>query len=59
MILSSMNLPSTLVLMLPTCDLLALHYVPSEFQLADFFTKAQTKAQHSYFLSKSSVVDPP
>jgi len=40
-------------------QIVALHYVPSEFQLADFFTKAQTKAQHSYFLSKLSVVDPP
>ncbi|KAM3210839.1 hypothetical protein ACQJBY_064630 [Aegilops geniculata] len=27
--------------------------------LADFFTKAQTQAQHSFFLSKLSVVDPP
>jgi hypothetical protein len=40
-------------------DVVALRYVPSEFQLADFFTKAQMKAQHSYFLSKLSVVDPP
>ena len=38
---------------------LALHYVPSELQLADFFTKAQTQAQHSFLLSKLSVVDPP
>ena len=38
---------------------LALHYVPSELQLADFFTKAQTRAQHGFFLSKLSVVDPP
>jgi hypothetical protein len=38
---------------------IALHYVPSELQLADFFTKAQTRAQHSFFLSKLSVVDPP
>ena len=40
-------------------QIVALEYVPSEFQLADFFTKAQTKAQRSYFLSKLSVVDPP
>ena len=33
--------------------------VPSEFQLADFFTKAQTRAHHDYFLSKLSLVDPP
>ena len=39
-------------------QIVALHYVPSEFQLADFFTKAQTRAQHIYFLSKLSVVDP-
>ena len=38
---------------------LALHYVPSELQLADFFMKAQTRAQHSFLLSKLSVVDPP
>jgi hypothetical protein len=40
-------------------QILALEYVPSELQLADFFTKAQTRAQHSFFLSKFSVVDPP
>ena len=40
-------------------DVVALRYVTLEFQLADFFTKAQTKAHHSYFLSKLSVVDPP
>jgi hypothetical protein len=28
-------------------------------QLVDFFIKAQTRAQHSFFLSKLSVVDPP
>ncbi|WVZ81074.1 hypothetical protein U9M48_028498 [Paspalum notatum var. saurae] len=36
-----------------------LRYVPSELQLADFFTKAQTRAQHSFYLSKLSVFDPP
>jgi len=40
-------------------DVVAPRYVPSKFQLADFFTKAQTKAQQSYFLSKLSVVDAP
>jgi hypothetical protein len=40
-------------------QVIALHYVPSELQLADFFTKAQTRAHHSFFLSKLSVVDPP
>jgi hypothetical protein len=40
-------------------QVIALHYVPSELQLVDFFTKAQTRAQHNFFLSKLSVVDPP
>jgi hypothetical protein len=31
---------------------LALHYVPSELQLTDFFMKAQTRVQHGFFLSK-------
>jgi hypothetical protein len=37
----------------------ALQYVPSELQLADFFTKARTRAYHQFYLSKLSVVDPP
>lgn len=37
---------------------IALQYVPSELQLVDFFTKAQTKAKHGFYLSKL-VVDPP
>jgi hypothetical protein len=37
----------------------ALQYVPSELQLADFFTKAQTRAHHQFYLSKLSVIDPP
>jgi hypothetical protein len=37
----------------------ALQYVPSELQLVDFFTNAQTRAQHQFYLSKLSVVDPP
>ncbi|WVZ71258.1 hypothetical protein U9M48_019867 [Paspalum notatum var. saurae] len=36
-----------------------LRYVPSELQLVDFFTKAQIRAQHSFYLSKLSVFDPP
>jgi hypothetical protein len=40
-------------------QVVALQYVPSDLQLADFFTKAQTKAQHDFLLSKLSVVDPP
>jgi hypothetical protein len=40
-------------------QVIALHYVPSELQLADFSTKAQTWAQHSFFFFKLSVVDPP
>jgi hypothetical protein len=39
-------------------QVVAPHYVPSELQLAEFFTKAQTRAQHGFFLSKLSVVDP-
>jgi hypothetical protein len=40
-------------------QILALQYVPSELQLADFLMKAQTRAQHSFFLSKLNVVDLP
>jgi len=40
-------------------DVIALQYVPSELQLADFFTKAQTRVQHRFYLSKLSVIDPP
>lgn len=36
-----------------------LQFVPSELQLADFFTKAQTRALHGFYLSKLSVADPP
>jgi hypothetical protein len=37
----------------------ALQYVPSKLQLSDFFTKAQTRAHHQFYLFKLSVVDPP
>jgi hypothetical protein len=40
-------------------QVLALQYVPSELQLADFFMKAHTRAQHGFCLSKISVVDQP
>ena len=40
-------------------QVIALQYVPSELQLADFLTKAQTRAQHGFYLSKLSVVDTP
>jgi hypothetical protein len=36
-----------------------LQYVPSESQLADFFTKAQTRAQHQFHLIKLNASDPP
>jgi hypothetical protein len=36
-----------------------LQYVPSESQLADFFTKAQTRAQHQFYLIKLKASDPP
>ena len=39
--------------------IVAPQYVPSELQLADFLTKAQTRSQHSFFLSKLGVQDPP
>jgi hypothetical protein len=39
--------------------IVALQYVSSEFQLADFFTKTQTRAHHQFYLSKLNVVDPP
>lgn len=38
---------------------IALHYVPSELQVADFFTKAQTREHHRLHLLKLNVVDPP
>jgi len=40
-------------------DVIALRYVPSELQVADFFTKSQTRVQHRFFLSKLSVCDSP
>ena len=36
-----------------------LQYVPSELQVADFFTKAQTRDQHRVLTLKLSVSDPP
>jgi hypothetical protein len=36
-----------------------LQYVPSELQLADFFTKAQTRAQHQFHLIKLNASNPP
>lgn len=38
---------------------IALHYVPSELQVADFFTKAQTREHHRLHLLKLNVIDPP
>jgi hypothetical protein len=40
-------------------QVIALQYVPFELQLADLFTKTQTRAQHDFLLSKLSVVNPP
>jgi predicted ABC-type ATPase len=40
-------------------DVITLRYVLSELQLADFFTKAQTRAQHQFVLSELSFRDPP
>jgi hypothetical protein len=38
---------------------IVLQYVPSELQLADFFTKAQTREQHRLHLLKLNALDPP
>ena len=38
---------------------ISLQYVPSELQLADFFTKAQTREQHRLHLIKLNASDPP
>jgi hypothetical protein len=40
-------------------QVITLQYVPSELQLVDLFTKAQTRAQHDFLRSKLSVMDPP
>uniref|UniRef100_A0ACD5ZJE9 Uncharacterized protein n=1 Tax=Avena sativa TaxID=4498 RepID=A0ACD5ZJE9_AVESA len=40
-------------------QVVALQYVTSELQLADFFMKAQTIVHHTFFLAKLSVVEPP
>ena len=37
---------------------LSLQFVPSGLQIANFFTKPQTRVQHLYFLSKLSACDP-
>jgi hypothetical protein len=39
-------------------DVVTLQYVPLEFQLTDFFMKAQIHAHHQFYLSKLNVVDP-
>ncbi len=36
--------------------MVALQYVPSDLQVADFFTKAYTRAQHRFSLSPNSVL---
>jgi hypothetical protein len=38
---------------------IALEYVPSELQVADFFTKAQTREQHRLHMLKLNASDPP
>ena len=38
---------------------IALQYVPSELQLPDFFSKAQTREQHRFHLLKLNASDPP
>jgi hypothetical protein len=39
-------------------DVVALRYVPSELQLADFLTKTLTCIQHQFYLSNIGVLDP-
>jgi hypothetical protein len=39
--------------------MIALKYVPSKLQLADFFTKAQTREQHQLNMLKLNALDPP
>jgi hypothetical protein len=39
--------------------MIGLRYVPLELQFADFFTKAQTRAQYRFYLSKLGVFDSP
>jgi len=38
---------------------ISLRYVPSELQLTDFFTKAQTREQHQLHLIKLNASNPP
>ena len=38
---------------------IALRYVPSKLQLADFFTKAQTREQQRLHMLKLNASDPP
>ena len=37
----------------------SLHYLSTEVQVVDFFTKAQTHDQHLFLLSKLKTFDPP
>ena len=36
----------------------SLHYLPTKVQVAEFFTKAQTRDQHLFLLSKLKTIDP-
>jgi hypothetical protein len=38
---------------------ICLQYVPSELQVVDFFTKAQTREQHHLHVLKLNILDPP
>jgi hypothetical protein len=40
-------------------NIVSLQYVPLEIQLADVLTKAHTRDQHCFLLSKLNMVDPP
>ena len=42
------------------CDrIVSLHYLPTKVQVTDFFTKAQTRDQYLFMLSKLKTFDPP
>lgn len=57
---SSMSLLSIWVLMpISRVHRFRMMYVPLKFQLADFLTKVQTRAQHRFYLSKLGVSNPP
>ena len=39
-------------------QIVSLHYLPTEVQVVDFFTKAQTRDQYLFLLSQLKTIDP-